>query len=114
MPAISSIAVILLVMAPCRQDRWHCNWNSSNQKHEQIINSWTISTVLNRVHNNNLDNHSHCNRAYAEVPNRMSCLPKECMNTSCNDHSINFALFHCRTRVNTISRGFCHGQGFTS
>jgi hypothetical protein len=101
MPAISSIAVILLVIAPytsvqifiilkshienqtsnfsrctsayllsqavrsnChshRKDSGHGDWNSSNQKHQQIVNSRSVSPVLDSVHDDKLHGHSHSN-----------------------------------------------------
>jgi len=45
---------------------------------------------------------------------KVSSLPKEGVDTSGNNYCFNLSLFASRTRVNTISRTFCHGKGLTS
>lgn len=52
-----------------RQDRRHGDWDTSDKKHQQIVNSISICSVLDGVHPNDLNNHSNSNWTYTEVTN---------------------------------------------
>lgn len=52
-----------------RQDRRHSNRNSSDEKHQEVVNSLSVPPVLDGVHHYNLDHHPKGYRANAEITN---------------------------------------------
>ena len=52
-----------------RQDCWHGNWDTSDEKDQQVVNTISVCPLLDGVHHNNLNQHSHSNWADAEVTN---------------------------------------------
>jgi len=52
-----------------RQDCWHGNWDTSDEKNQQVINAISVSPLLDGIHHNNLNQHSHGNGADTEVSN---------------------------------------------
>jgi len=52
-----------------RQDSWHGNWDSSNEKHQQVVNTISVRPLLDRVHDNELNQHAHSNWADTKVTN---------------------------------------------
>ena len=78
-PAISSMAVILLVMAPCCDMWWDPiaivtdktggDRNTSNEKHQEVVNALSVLLVLDWVHQNDLNQHTNSKWAVTEVTN---------------------------------------------
>ena len=52
-----------------RQDCGHRYVNASNDEHQKVVHPRAVRPVLDRLHYNDLDEHSHTNRTNAEVPN---------------------------------------------
>ena len=60
------------------QDGRHGNRNASNKENQQIINTCSVLPVLYWEHDQDLHQHSECNWADAEVPNRLQNLQLQC------------------------------------
>src|SRR5690606_17021430 len=52
-----------------RQNSWHCNRDSSDEKHKKVVDTVSIRTVLDRIHDNDLNDHTNGDGADAEVAN---------------------------------------------
>jgi hypothetical protein len=52
-----------------RKHSGHGNWDASNEKHQDIVDSFTVGTMLDAEHDDSLNHTAYNNRNYAEVSN---------------------------------------------